>query len=82
MTDDPRDAESWEQTEFGLGAGLIDPIRRRDRVLTAEEERMEIMSRPKTFGGSHLGLPGGVRPELDETPVPRLLPGEEESDRA
>lgn len=82
MTDDPRDFDNVEQTEFGLGNKLIDPVSRRDRVLSAEDQLKEIYSRPKTFGGSALGLPGGVRPELDETPVPRLLPGEELSDRA
>lgn len=61
---------------------MIDPVSRRNRTLTPEQEMWEIKSRPKTFGGSEAGLPGGERPELEETPVPRLLPGEEESDRA
>lgn len=81
MSDDPRDVESLEQTEFGLGTGIIDPTQRKERTLSAEDQLREIYSRPKTFGGSHLGLPGGERPELEETPVPRLLPGETEADR-
>lgn len=82
MTDEPRDADSWEQTEFGLGQGLIDPVQRADRTLSAEDQLREIYARPRTFGGSELGLPGGERPDLDATPVPRLLPGETEADRA
>lgn len=30
-------------TEFGGGDGLIDPERRKDRVVTPAEERMELM---------------------------------------
>lgn len=81
MSDDPRDANSVDQSEFGLGPGMIDPVSRRNRTLPVEQQMWEIKSRPKTFGGSAAGLPGGERPELDETPVPRLLPGEEAADR-
>lgn len=81
MSDLPRDADSWEQSEFGLGNKLIDPTNRAERTLSAEQELMEIYGRPKTFGGSELGLPGGERPDLETTPVPRLLPGETEADR-
>jgi hypothetical protein len=84
MSDDPRVAESWQQSEFGLGEGMIDPVMRREgrSALPGHQEMWEIKSRPKTFGGSELGLPGGVRPDVEETPVPRLLPGETEADRA
>lgn len=83
MTDDPRDNESWEQSEFGLGNGMIDPVMRADGRdgMPGHQQLWEIYSRPKTFGGSALGLPGGERPEVEETPVPRLLPGETEADR-
>ena len=76
MPADKRDAESWEESEFGLGAGVIDPVRRADRDLSAEEFRMEILALPKTFDGSN-----PLRPSVAETPVPRLLPGEEIEDR-
>lgn len=65
-----------EATEFGGGPGLIDPVSRNDRLVSAEQELQEIYSLPKSFGGS---LPN--RPTQDKTPVPRLLPGESESDR-
>ncbi len=83
MTDDPRDADSWQQSEFGLGEGMIDPVMRRDGrdALPGYMEGWEIRSLPQTFGGSAAGLPGGERPEPEETPVPRLLPGEKETDR-
>lgn len=82
MSDDPRDADSWQQSEFGLGEGMIDPVMRTDgRDALGHMELWEIRALPKTFGGSELGLPGGVRPVVEETPVPRLLPGEKESDR-
>jgi len=32
-----------DHTEFGGGPGLIDPVLRADRVLSPEEQRMEIM---------------------------------------
>lgn len=65
-----------EASEFGGGPGLIDPVSRQDRLVSAEQELQEIYALPKTFGGS---MPN--RPKQEETPVPRLLPGEEEADR-
>lgn len=73
----PRDVDDPNETEFGLGPGMIDPQLRKDRVLTAEQELQEIYSLPKTFDNS---MPN--RPDPQDTPVPRLLPGESESDRA
>jgi hypothetical protein len=73
---DKRDANSWDESEFGLGEGAIDPIARTERTLPLHQELWEIYARPKTFDGSD-----PQRPETVETPVPRLLPGEEESDR-
>jgi hypothetical protein len=80
---DNRDADSWDESEFGLGTGMIDPVLRVDGrdAMPGYMEGWEIRSLPQTFGGSELGLPGGVRPTVEETPVPRLLPGEKESDR-
>jgi hypothetical protein len=77
----PRDVESVEQSEFGLGSGMIDPGERADRSLPVHQELWEIKSRPKTYAGSEAGLPGGERPALEDTPVPRLAPGETEADR-
>lgn len=77
MLGDKRDADSDSESEFGLGTGMIDPVSRINRMLTPEQELMEIYSRPKTFDGSM----GEDRPELATTPVPRLLPGETEADR-
>ena len=75
--DDPRDAESWDQSEFGLGNGMIDPGERSSRSLPVHQELWEIYALPKTFDGS---MPGRLGPE--QTPVPRLAPGETEADRA
>lgn len=77
MSDEKRDADSWGQSEFGLGIGMVDPGERADRSLPVHQQLSEIYSLPKTFDGS---MPD--RPTAEETPVPRLLPGEEESDRA
>jgi hypothetical protein len=75
---DVRDADSWDESEFGLGSGMVDPGIRADRnALPAEIARMEIVNRPKTFDNS---MPN--RPDLETTPIPRLLPGESEADRA
>lgn len=71
------DPDSSDESEFGLGPGLIDPVLREQRVVTAEQERMEIMALPKTFDGSG----GGQERDPATTPVPRLLPGETEADR-
>jgi hypothetical protein len=76
VSDWPRDAESWEQSEFGLGEGMLDPGERSARVLSPWQEMAEIKALPKTFDGS---MPN--RPSPETTPVPRLLPGEQESDR-
>lgn len=73
---DVRDADSPDESEFGLGSGLIDPVQRAGRHLSAEDELREIYARPKTFDGSMKD-----RPNLADTPVPRLLPGETEEDR-
>ena len=78
MPGDRRDANSVEETEFGLGAGMIDPGERETRALPVHQQLWEIYAVPRTFDGS-----GGdelLPPE--EVPVPRLLPGEVESDRA
>ena len=74
---DKRDADSLEESEFGLGTGAIDPIARAERAIPLHQQGWEIAALPKTFDGSN---PDRKAPE--ETPVPRLLPGEEESDRA
>lgn len=77
MPSDKRDIESWDESEFGLGEGFMDSRLRADRVLEPWQELTEIRSLPKTFDGS---MP--ERPTQQETPVPRLLPGEQETDRA
>lgn len=73
---DVHDADSPDESEFGLGLGYIDPVSRAGRFITPEQELAEIYALPKTFDGS---MPD--RPIAAETPVPRLLPGEEETDR-
>jgi hypothetical protein len=77
MSDSKRDADSWDQSEFGLGEGLIDAGERADRSLPVHQQLSEIYALPKTFDKS---MPD--RPTAEETPVPRLLPGETEADRA
>lgn len=77
MASDKRNNESWGETEFGLGTGMIDDRARADRAIPLHQELWENYAVPKTFdGSSEAGL---VPPE--ETPVPRLLPGEKEADR-
>ena len=71
LADDPN------ESEFGLGPGMIDPVARADRAIPVHQELWEIGALPKTFDGSLAD-----RPEPEETPVPRLLPGETELDRA
>lgn len=80
---DKRDPDSFDESEFGLGTGMIDSVMRVDGrdALPTHQQAWEIRSLPQTFGGTEAGLPGGVRPTPEETPVPRLLPGEKESDR-
>lgn len=70
-------AETDDDSEFGLGPGMIDPISRADRAIEGYQELWEIRSTPESFDS---GGEGVVKPE--ETPVPRLLPGETEADRA
>jgi hypothetical protein len=77
MSDDPRDASLWDQSEFGLGEGMIDPVSRAERTIPVEDELKEIYALPKTFDNS---MPD--RPTVQETPVPRLGPNETEADRA
>lgn len=76
MSDWPRDAESDDQSEFGLGSGMIDPGERLARTLSPWQAMAEIKARPKTFDNSN-----PLRPPVETTPVPRLAPGEQESDR-
>lgn len=78
MTGDKRIVDSWSESEFGLGEGVIDPGLRSSRTLPTHQELAEIYAVPKSFGGSM--LPGAPLPP-EETPVPRLLPGETEADR-
>lgn len=78
---DKRDAESWDESEFGLGSGMIDPGERASRALPVHQQMAEIYALPKTFDGSELGLPGGSRGTAETTPVPKLAPGETEADR-
>ena len=66
-----------DDSEFGLPPGMIEDQARQDRALEKGQELMEIYALPKTFDGS---MPNRKTPE--ETPVPRLLPGETEADRA
>lgn len=56
--------------------GMIDPIARKQRNIPGHQQKWEIAALPKTFDGSMEN-----RPEPEETPVPRLLPGEVEADR-
>ena len=77
MPGDKRNADSASESEFGLGSGMIDPVARLDRAIPLHQELWEIAALPKTFDGS---MPD--RPDPEETPVPRLLPGEKETDRA
>jgi hypothetical protein len=82
MGRDSRDPESFDESEYGLPEGLIEEGVREGRTgMSVEQSLQEIYARPKTFGGSEAGLPGGERPDVETTPVPRLLPGETEEDR-
>lgn len=71
---DRRD-ESGDESEFGLGMGMIDEGLRESRALPLHQELWEIAARPSPFGGS------APIPDVSEVPVPKLLPGEEEIDR-
>lgn len=77
---DKRDPDSADESEFGLGTGMIDSTARGERAIEGYQELWEIYSLPHTFDGS-LDEQGG-RPSPETTPVPRLLPGETEADRA
>jgi hypothetical protein len=81
---DLRNPDSDDESEFGLGLGMIDAVQRADGrdALPVHQMLSEIYSLPKTFDGSAAALPGGERGEVETTPVPRLLPGETEADRA
>lgn len=57
-----------DETEFGLGPGLIDPIQRKARAITTEQELQEIYALPKTFDSEKAGT---IRPPVETTPVPR-----------
>lgn len=76
----PRDVDDPNESEFGMGPGVIDPDNRSNRILEGFEELREIYALPKTFDGS--GGADGLPTDPAETPVPRLLPGETETDRA
>lgn len=79
MTGDKRtDQSEWEESEFGVGVGFIDPISRVDRSMPEHQFLAEIFALPKTFDGSG----GDAERDPETTPVPRLLPGETEADRA
>jgi hypothetical protein len=73
---DKHDPDSIDESEFGLGEGFIDPVSRAARNVTPEQELAEIYALPKSFDGSYPN-----RKTAAQTPVPRLLPGEQETDR-
>jgi hypothetical protein len=75
---DFHDADSADESEFGLGPGLIDPYLRSNRALSTEQQLQEIYALPKTFDAEANNI---SRPAPDVTPVPRLAPGETEADR-
>lgn len=54
-----------DHTEFGGGPGLIDPQRRKDRVLEPHEEIWEIKATN----------PSVADEDLAEVPIPRVLKG-------
>jgi hypothetical protein len=76
---DLHDPDSADESEFGMGPGMIDAQNRQNRSLPVEQELWEIYALPKTFDAEANGIDIGS-PET--TPVPRLLPGETEADRA
>jgi hypothetical protein len=82
MGRDSRDPESWDESEFGLPSGLIEEGLRESRAMPEHQALAELYALPKSWGGSEAGLPGAQRPTVESTPVPRLLPGETEEDRA
>jgi hypothetical protein len=75
---DFHDPDDSDETEFGLGPGMIDPMLRSNRALSVEQQLQEIYATPKTFDSAANNIPLG---DPETTPVPRLLPGEPEADR-
>lgn len=75
---DKRNPDSPDESEFGLGTGMIDSVQRADGrdAMPLHQQLWEIYAKPKTFDGS-----GGALADVETTPVPRLLPGETEADR-
>lgn len=63
---DVRNPDSGDESEFGLGEGMIDPTSRAARAIEGYMEGWEIKALPKTFDGS---MPD--RPPVETTPVPR-----------
>lgn len=78
MVSDKRNVDSADESEFGLGVGMIDAGVRKDRALSTEQQLMEIYALPKTFDGAANGVDLG---DQFTTPVPRLLPTETIADR-
>jgi hypothetical protein len=76
---DFHDPDDPNESEFGLGPGMIDPQNRASRVMPLHQELWEVYALPRTFDAEANGIPT-AKPE--ETPVPQLLPGETEADRA
>lgn len=76
---DFHDPDDPNESEFGLGMGMIDPMLRSNRALSVEQQLQEIYAKPKTFDAEANGIDPG---DPTTTPVPRLLPGETEADRA
>lgn len=75
---DFHDADSGDESEFGLGPGMIEASERANRSMPLHQELWEIYAIPKTFDGATNGIPVG---DPETTPVPRLLPDETEADR-
>jgi hypothetical protein len=69
--------ESEDSTEFGGDIGMFFTIERSSRSLPTHQQLWEIAARTHPFGG--VGTPALP---VDKTPVPKLLPGETEADRA
>lgn len=63
---DTRELENPDESEFGMGRGMIDPRMRADRALEPYMEGWEIKALPKTFDGS---MP--ARSTQETTPVPK-----------
>lgn len=76
---DFHDLDDSEETEFGLGPGLIDPQVRSTRALSGAQQLQEIYAKPHTFDSEANKIDPG---DPTTTPVPRLLPGETAADRA